>query len=174
MDWSALFHAETVVLGCGSILFGDDGLAPRAVAELAAEREWPPQVAFVNAGTATRVLLTDMVLMEARPRRVILLDVVQEPERAAGSIIQENMDAPAVAPACGFTGGAASSMLHHAPTRGLLRQLHDHLGAEVIVLTVQAGCIPELMNDDFSPEAEAALPRLKALVRALCLADYPA
>ena len=35
MDWSAMFSAPVVVLGCGNTLFGDGGIAPRAVAGLA-------------------------------------------------------------------------------------------------------------------------------------------
>lgn len=160
-----MFAADIVVFGCGNTLFGDDGLAPRAMAALAAAPDAETRfghVAFIDAGTSIRPLLLDLTLGGARPRRVILVDVVQEPGREPGSLHRENLDAhPAADPAGGF--------LHHAPTWGLLRQLRDDAGTEVIVLTVQAARIPELMDDALSPEAQAALPRIVDRVRELCL-----
>lgn len=165
MSWSSLFEAEVVVLGCGNSLFGDDGLGPRCIQALEAEGELPPGTALVDAGTSLRTLLTDMVLMQARPRRVIVLDAVQQKGRAAGSIQREDLDAhhnggsPESDPAGGF--------MHHAPTWGLLRDLRDKMGAEIIVLTVQAAYIPELMDDTLSAEVTQALPSLMEAVREL-------
>lgn len=194
-----MFESEVVVFGCGNILFGDDGLAPRVVADLARraqaereardaalarmrahvqgqalaedacgyfiEEEATPSVAYIDAGTSIRTLLTDLALMGARPRRVIVLDVVQEPGRAPGSIRREDLDARR-------DGDMAGGFWHHAPTWGLLRRLRDELESEVMVVTVQAARIPELMDDALSPEAQAAAPRLTALVRALCHPQY--
>lgn len=164
MDWSRMFAADVVVFGCGNVLFGDDGLGPLAMAELAAAPDAATafgHAAFIDAGTSIRPLLLDLTLCGARPRRVVLVDVVQEPEREPGSLREEDLDAhPEADPAGGF--------LHHAPTWGLLRRLRDEAGTEVIVLTVQAGRIPELMDDALSPEARAALPRVVRRVRELC------
>lgn len=160
MSWSSLFEAEVVVLGCGNILFGDDGLGPRCIQALEAEGKLPPGTALVDAGTSLRTLLTDMVLMQARPRRVIVLDAVQQAGRAAGSIQREDLDAH-------HDGDPAGGLMHHAPTWGLLRDLRDKLGADVAVLTVQAAYIPELMDDAMSPEVTQALPGLMRVVREL-------
>lgn len=164
MAWSSLFDAQVVVLGCGNILFGDDGLGPRCIQALEAQGHLPPDTALVDAGTSLRTLLTDMVLMQARPRRVIVLDAVQQEGRTAGSIQREDLDAH-------HEGDPAGGFLHHAPTWGLLRQLRDALGADVVVLTVQAACIPELMDDSLSPEVTQVLPLLMDTVRRLCGPD---
>ena len=161
-DWSVIFDAEVVVLGCGNTLFGDDGLGPYAVKALSAEGLLPRGTACVDAGTSLRSLLTDMVLLRASPRRVIVLDVVQQPGREPGSIVREDLDKHEHAdPAGGF--------LHHAPTWGLLRRLRDEMGADVAVLTVQAAHIPELMAEGLSPELTAAMPTLLNQVRQLCV-----
>lgn len=168
MSWSSLFDAEVVVFGCGNILFGDDGLGPRCIDDLQTHGGLPPGTALVDAGTSLRTLLTDMVLMQARPRRVIVVDAVQQPGRRAGSIQREDIDAqyndditrdPNRDPAGGF--------MHHAPTWGLLRNLRDQLDVDVIVLTMQAAYIPELMDDTMSAEVLQALPSLVEAVKEL-------
>ena len=160
MAWSSLFEADVVVLGCGNTLFGDDGLGPRCIQELEAQGGLPPGTALVDAGTSLRTLLTDMVLMRARPRRVIVLDAVQQPGREAGSLRREDLDVH-------HDGDPAGGFMHHAPTWGLLRKLRDELGAEVTVLTVQAGYMPELMDERLSEAGYAALPLLTKEVRTL-------
>ena len=96
MDFSAIFQADVVVFGCGNVLFGDDGLAPRAVALLAEEAaaSGRTEAAFVDAGTSIRALLTDLALTGARARRVVVADVVQEAGRAPGSMRMEILGAP--------------------------------------------------------------------------------
>lgn len=162
MSWAAMLHATTVVFGCGNTLFGDDGLAPKAVAALAAAAPLP-EVAFIDAGTSIRPLLLDMSLQKVRARHIILVDVVQEEGRTPGSIRQhrlEKLDGDMPDPAGGF--------LHHAPTWGLLQSLHDRLGIRTSVLTVQAARIPDTMDDTLSPEAQAALPELTQKIVQLC------
>jgi len=167
MDWSAMFQAEVVVFGCGNLLFGDDGLAPTAVAALAAAPDAPQNAVFVDAGTSIRPLLLDLTLSDATPRRVILVDTVQEPGREPGGIHVETLDdRPGDDPAENF--------LHLAPTLGLLRRFHRKYGAQVLVVTVQAQRLPELVDDSLSPEALAALPRLVARLCSLCRMDSEA
>lgn len=189
MEWSALFQAPIVVLGCGNTLFGDDGLAPKAVSMLAKEAHSTghfPHVAFVDAGTSVRSLLMDLTLSPANMRRLIVVDVVQEKGRATGDIAVEYMQAAAhgqrgvgqaqSASSVTFTAGPqkhalpawGDSSLHQAPTRALLHRLHATLGIELIVVTVQAGYIPPLMDDSLSPSACEALPHVLDTLRALC------
>jgi len=159
--WSDMFRAEVVVFGCGNVLFGDDGLAAMAAAALAASPDSPKNAVFVDAGTSIRSLLLDLTLSQAMPRRVILADVVQEPDREPGSIRAQPLGGLSRADPTG-------DFLHLAPTLGLLRRFQGKYGAEVVVVTVQAVYLPELADDALSPEAVAVLPRLMSQLRDLC------
>jgi len=168
MDWSAMFSAPVVVLGCGNTLFGDDGIGPRAVAELA--REYAPAsapdsaVVFLDAGTSVRTLLADLLLSGASPRRLVVVDAVMEPGREPGSILEWPLRDSS-------DPGKRPASLHQAPTPLLLEAVRSRLGCEVRVLTVQAARIPEEMDETMSPEALAAIPELKAAIRRLCSAS---
>lgn len=166
MDWSAMFSAPVVVLGCGNTLFGDDGVGPRAVAELADECHPDSGAVFLDAGTSVRTLLADLLLSGASPRRLIVVDAVMEPGREPGSILEWPLrDSDSADP------GKRPASLHQAPTPLLLEAVRSRLGCEVRVLTVQAARIPEEMDETMSPEALAALPELKAAIRRLCSAS---
>lgn len=158
-----MLHATTVVFGCGNTLFGDDGLAPKAVAALAKSSPLPG-VAFIDAGTSIRPLLLDMSLQNIRARHIILVDVVQEEGRAPGTVRQHRLESLK----CLAQPDPAGGFLHHAPTWGLLQALHDRLGIRTSVLTVQAARIPDCMDDSLSPEAQTALPELKQKILSLC------
>lgn len=164
MDWSAMFSAPVVVLGCGNTLFGDDGIAPRAVAELADECHPDTGVVFLDAGTSVRTLLADLLLSGASPRRLIVVDAVMEPGREPGSILEWPLRDSS-------DPGKRPASLHQAPTPMLLEAVRSRLGCEVRVLTVQAARIPEEMDETMSPEALAAIPELKAAIRRLCSAS---
>lgn len=161
-----MLNAEVVVFGCGNILFGDDGLAPKAVSALAEEAARTgtfPHVAFIDAGTSIRPLLLDMTLYPLKAQKIIVVDVVQEAGRPAGSLQQEIVDR-STEHKSDFAGG----LLHHAPTWGLLRRLHVNVNIAVVVLTIQATHIPALMDDTLSPEALTALPKVLHCIRQLC------
>ncbi|WP_027191994.1 hydrogenase maturation protease [Fundidesulfovibrio putealis] len=164
MDWSAMFSAPVVVLGCGNTLFGDDGIGPRAVAELADECHPDSGAVFLDAGTSVRTLLADLLLSGASPRRLIVVDAVMEPDREPGSILEWPLRDSS-------DPGKRPASLHQAPTPMLLEAVRSRLGCEVRVLTVQAARIPEEMDETMSPEALAALPELKAAIRRLCSAS---
>lgn len=164
-----MFQAPVVVLGCGNTLFGDDGLAPRAVAILAEEAGQFPHVAFVDAGTSVRTLLTDLIMHPAAVQRLIVVDVVQETGREAGTIAVELIQQAAGATSLPTLG---DNFLHQAPTRALLHKVHTALNIELIVITVQAACIPTLMDNSLSLPAQAALPLLQKTIQDCCRGDF--
>ncbi len=158
-----MFKAPVVVFGCGNTLFGDDGLAPRAVAELAAEHEGRERdVAFVDAGTSVRSLLADLLLLGQAPGRLVVVDVVRDSGLEPGALSELRLGPPEP----DLPERAMS--LHQAPTPFLLRAMRDRLRCEVRVLSVQAARIPELMEEGLSPQALAALPALKEAIVSLC------
>lgn len=163
-----MFESPVVVLGCGNTLFGDDGVAPRAVAELAAEAgdavppADAPRAAYVDAGTSVRSLLADLLLSGAKPRRLVLVDVVMEEGREPGSVREWPLPPPR------SDGGERPASLHQAPTPLLLAAVRQRLGCEVRVLTVQAQHIPEEMDERLSPAVAGAIPNIKAAIARLC------
>lgn len=166
MDWSAMFNAPVVVFGCGNTLFGDDGVAPAAVGELAREHAGEKHAAFVDAGTSIRSLLADLLLSGASPRRIVLVDAVMEPGREPGSIEEARLEPAPKGGAEGLCGTALS--LHQAPTPELLEAARVRLGCDVRVLTVQGEHIPEAMEQGLSLAVSRAIPPLKRAILRLC------
>lgn len=53
------YHAETIVVGCGNILFKDDGFGPFVIHKLEEyfeDKEMPDEVMFIDAGTEQHTL----------------------------------------------------------------------------------------------------------------------
>ena len=71
------YHAETIVVGCGNILFKDDGFGPFVIHKLEEyfeDKEMPDEVMFIDAGTgATHFIFS---LPDEYWKKVILIDVV--------------------------------------------------------------------------------------------------
>jgi len=76
---------ETLVLGLGNVLCGDDGLGLFALEELRRRYVWPEDVALVDGGTlglallptlesARRVFILDAVMADAEPGSLVALD----------------------------------------------------------------------------------------------------
>jgi len=72
------YEAETLVVGCGNILFKDDGFGPaviHALEEYFADKEMPKDTMFVDAGTgATHFIFT---LPDESWKKLIVVDVVE-------------------------------------------------------------------------------------------------
>lgn len=68
-----MFEGETLVVGCGNILFQDDGFGPRAAQELS-EYELPPDVRVIDAGTGAPHLI--FTLLDETVKKLIILDAI--------------------------------------------------------------------------------------------------
>jgi coenzyme F420 hydrogenase subunit delta len=67
---------ETLVIGCGNVMLGDDGAGPAAVKLLETEGGLPESVGLLDAGTGIRLMLFNMLLSEKQPKKIIVLDAV--------------------------------------------------------------------------------------------------
>ncbi len=72
------WNSETLILGCGNVLFGDDGFGPAVVEHLARHREIPPDVCVMDVGLGIRGVLFTLALSERRPTTLIIVDAVDE------------------------------------------------------------------------------------------------
>ncbi|KZX15443.1 hydrogenase 1 maturation protease [Methanobrevibacter cuticularis] len=72
------YEAETLVVGCGNLLFKDDGFGPaviNALEEHFKDKEMPEDTMFIDAGTgATHFIFT---LPDESWKKVIVVDVVE-------------------------------------------------------------------------------------------------
>lgn len=141
----------TVVIGCGNVLFGDDGFGCELVDYIERHCDVPDTVCLLDAGTGVRKLLFTMCLSPVRPERLILLDAF-DACREAGEIFEIN---PSEIPAIKLDDFS----MHQIPTSNLLRELEEECGVEVRVLACQTGPLPDHIVPGLSKAVSQALPR---------------
>lgn len=141
----------TLVLGCGNILFGDDGFGCALVEYVLAHHRVPEDACLLDAGTSVRKLLFTLCLSPVRPRRLLVVDAF-DAGREPGALFELD---PAAIPAVKLDDFS----MHQLPTSNLLRELQESCGVEVRVLACQTGPLPEQVDPGLSPPLQAALPR---------------
>jgi coenzyme F420 hydrogenase subunit delta len=142
---------STLVLGCGNILFGDDGFGCALVEYALSHHRVPEDVCMLDAGTGVRKLLFTLCLSPARPRRLLIVDAL-DAGRPVGELFEID---PAGIPAIKLDDFS----MHQIPTSNLLRELQEACGVEVRVLACQTGPLPQEISPGLSPPVQAALPR---------------
>lgn len=163
MDWSVMFTSRVVVFGCGNVLIGDDAAGPKVIELLRAAPDIPDDVALIDVGTSIRSHLFDLIAMDPKPGRIVIVDATTMHGRAAGEVFEIDVDAMDPKKTSDFS-------LHQFPTVNLLKELREKTNIEVKVVVIQTGYIPEgFMDERMSPEVEAALPAVAARVKELCL-----
>ena len=83
--------SDIVILGCGNILFGDDGFGSSVAERLQDSALLPNNVSVINAGTGVRGILFDLVVNEKRPRKVIVIDAI-DAKRRPGEIFKIDLE----------------------------------------------------------------------------------
>ncbi len=141
----------TLVLGCGNVLFGDDGFGCAVAERLAADPSVPDSVCVLDAGTSVRTVLFTLCLSPARPGRILVVDAI-DAGREPGELFE--IDPADIPPA-----KRDDFSLHMLPTTNLLRELQEGCGVEVRVLACQTGPLPEEIRPGLSPAVSAAVPR---------------
>jgi coenzyme F420 hydrogenase subunit delta len=69
-------HADTVVMGCGNVLLGDDGFGPEVIRYLR-DRGLPDNVVLLDAGTGISRILFDIALAPTKPGRLVVVDAMK-------------------------------------------------------------------------------------------------
>lgn len=152
-DWEG---KHTCILGCGNILFGDDGFGP-AVAEYCQRHcTIPADVCVVNAGTSVRNILFDILLSKEKPSRIVIVDAMDYGHEP-GDLFNPEIDSLPATKTDDFS-------MHQVPTSNLLRELRDLGGVEVSVLACQVAHIPEEVSPGLSPPVEKAVERAAGLL----------
>jgi len=156
---------EILVLGCGNILFGDDGFGSSVAEHLQNCSLLPRNVSVINAGTSSRGILFDLILGEQRPRRIIVIDAI-DANRKPGEIFRINLEEIP-------TNKVDDFSLHGMPTSNLLRELRDYCDVEVIVIVGQVDHIPETVKPGLSDALARSMPVAVEEVLKLCDDSIP-
>ena len=152
-----ILENSILVLGCGNILFGDDGFGPEVVKYLQENYSLPPEVLVLDVGTSIRDLLFDLVLSERKPPKIIIVDAVDYPDRRPGEVFEIPVEGIPAKKTADFS-------LHQFPTVNLLQELKDHTGVEIHVIVVQVQDLPEEVSPGLSPEAAGAIKEVCARI----------
>lgn len=140
---------RTLVLGCGNVLYGDDGFGPAVTDALAAEYRIPDDAAVLTLGLATRGFIFDVLLADRQPERIVVVDAMERAGKRAGEIFEVPLDELTVEKVDDFS-------FHQGPTSNLLRELRDFRGVDVVVVSCQPQSIPAEMRMGLSPPVRRA------------------
>ena len=143
-------EARALVLGCGNVLFGDDGFGPEVAWRLLKNYPIPPGVFVMEARVSVREILFDLILSKKRPEKIIIVDAI-DAGRAPGEVFEIDLSQMPANKIDDFS-------MHQLPTSNLLRELKEICGVEVIIVSAQVEHIPESVSPGLSSALSAAVP----------------
>ena len=141
----------TLILGCGNILFGDDGFGPAVIEHLESQASLPETVLALDIGTGIKEFLFDLIVAPVKPEHIFILDAVIRPDRKAGELFEIQLDR--------FREGKGGGVFHQFPSLDQLQHLGAMTGVDIRILAVQAKEVPESVRPGLSPEVQEAVPR---------------
>lgn len=142
---------ETLVLGCGNRLFGDDGFGPIVAEHLLAQYTLPDGVYVADVGTGVRKLLFNLCLGPERPKKIIIVDAVDK-GRTPGDLFEISLEEIPLKKLDDFS-------LHQAPSSNLAKELAE-TGVDVRIVACQVGHIPENIQPGLSEPVAQAVQRI--------------
>ena len=151
---------DILVLGCGNILFGDDGFGSSVAEGLEKCSLLPKNVSVIDAGTSVREILFDLILSEQRPRKIIVIDAV-DANRKPGEIFRIDIEEMPENKEDDFA-------LHGMPTSNLLKELKDLCHVEVDIVAGQVEAIPDAVRPGLSDALTESVPVAAGEVLKLC------
>ncbi len=153
--------AKVLILGCGNVLFGDDGFGPEVAKCLEKIIETdnslePDSYVIMNVGTSVRKILFNITLSELKPHKIIIIDAVDK-GRKPGEIFEISVDEVPKIKIDDFS-------IHQLPTSNLLKELKDLCNVDITVLACQVEYIPEEIEQGLSKTLQASVPKMCELV----------
>ena len=141
---------KTLVLGCGNILFGDDGFGPAVVDCLLENYPLPPDVCVLNVGISVRNLLFTITLSDRRPGKIIIIDAI-DAGKPVGEIFELDIDQLPKVKIDDFS-------MHQLPTSNLLKELNEFCDIDVKILSAQVQQIPDEVDPGLSKVIRSVIP----------------
>jgi coenzyme F420 hydrogenase subunit delta len=151
-----LWNSQVLVIGCGNILFGDDGFGPAVIKHLQTDYALPDEVVTLDAGTAGGELLLDAFLGEVMLRTLIIVDAMDvglEPgtvKEIPLETLPENKQ--------------ADFSIHQFPAFDILRGLKEQKSVNLYLLGCQVESLPREICVGLSASVAMAVRKTANLV----------
>jgi coenzyme F420 hydrogenase subunit delta len=140
-----------IILGCGNILFGDDGFGPAVVEYLENHYSLPETVLLQDMGTSIQEFLFDLTIAPYKPKRVIIIDALSQEGRVPGELFEIDLSQ--------FPQNKISSRpIHQFPSVNQIQELAGLTGTQFRILVVQSQFLPENVSPGLSQTVQAAVP----------------
>lgn len=149
-----------LVLGCGNILFGDDGFGPAVIGSLEKKYQIPEDVGLLDVGSAAREILFNIILNQIKPRKVIIVDAV-DAGRNPGEVFELSLEQIPENKIDDFS-------MHQLPTSNLLKELKQFCNVEVRIICAQVKNIPKKLGVGLSRTLIASIPKACKSILELC------
>ena len=148
-------RADTVVMGCGNRLLGDDGFGPAVISHLREHCQVPHNAVLLDAGTGISRILFDIALAPLKPRRLIVVDAMKHGLQP-GTVSTLPLH---------FAGNHTHVIsAHQEPTSQLLKELRELGGMEVVMLVAEPEFMPEEVSPGLSPAMRCAVLKAGELI----------
>src|SRR4030042_5830296 len=145
-------NKKILILGCGNILFGDDGFGPLVAEELQKNYNLPENVGVINAGSSVRNIMFDIALSEKKPGKIIIVDAI-DAAKTPGEIFELQIDEIPEKKIDDFS-------MHQLPTSNLLKELKDFCKVDIVIIACQVENIPEEVTTSISKKITDAIPEV--------------
>lgn len=143
---------RVLVLGCGNVLFGDDGFGPKVIEYLQKNYKIPDDVCVIDAGTGVREILFVISLSAIKPQKIIIVDTV-DVKKMPGDIFEVDIDSIPKSKITDFS-------MHQAPTSNLLKELQDTCKIKVVILVAQVENISSQIHEGISQSLILSIPKM--------------
>jgi len=150
-------YKDRLVLGCGNILFGDDGFGPAVADYMLGNYNIPEDTAVLNLGLHTRGFIFNILLDDRKPRQIIIIDAVSMDNRIPGEIYEIPLDNLIKEKVDDFS-------FHQGPTSNLLKELRDLCGVDIMIIACQPENIPKEITQGFSEPVKKAIIETSELI----------
>ncbi len=144
--------SKNLVLGCGNILFGDDGFGPEFIDYVLSKHKFPEDTFLINAGISVREILFNISLSEKKPEKIIIIDAIDIGEKP-GEVFEIDIDEIPKIKIDDFS-------MHQLPTSNLLKELKENCKVDVRVLSIQVENIPDAVNPGLSETLKASIDKM--------------
>lgn len=140
-----------LVFGCGNPLFGDDGFGAQVIDHLLKYCVVPEDAAVLDAGTAVRDFLFDVLLSPRKPEQIVIIDAMAVEGGRPGRIFAIDIDQIHPAKISDYS-------LHQFPTTNMLKEIREDTDIQVQILVVHPEDLPPEVRPGLSPAVQAAVP----------------
>ena len=150
------YRKPILILGCGNILFGDDGFGPQVVEYLEKNYSIPGNVEVINAGCSVRNILFDIVLSPKKPDKIIIIDAL-DVGKIPGEVFEIELEDIPEKKIDDFS-------MHQLPTSNLLKELKNQCKVYIKIFSCQVENIPESVSIGLSKRLLDSIPRVCKLI----------